>query len=332
MVSIFSVWLYMTENTKYVNLTRTCLSLKRLSCIALLCPLLLLSGCGLNLPSLPTLPSWGSSDSKDANDLADSADALEDEISYIDQRKPKKRKFNPKNMFGKSLRSPTERMDRLERAVQDMRNEFDQVQPSISRLTALESEIQKLVRELKALNNGNGSSSGGSGVSAATNRTIPSPSVGGVGAASNGRNRPSPARKQAAAPTPKTAPAPKKTYQKKIPPNVAGGAANIFDVRIGEHPNRTRIVMDVSSKTSFNVDIDNNEKIAVIELPNAVWSASKAKTLAKSNFVSSYTVETAGDGHILILQLKRNAKVTYKDDLKGNSGGSRRLVIDLSGA
>jgi hypothetical protein len=81
--------------------------------------------------------------------------------------------------------------------------------------------------------------------------------------------------------------APKSTYQRKSAPPLSNGQASVYDLRIGEHPGRTRLVMDVNSKTGFSVDIDNNENIAVIDLPESGWTASTSQALAKSNFISS---------------------------------------------
>ena len=206
--------------------------------------------------------------------------------------------LNPKNLFGKSLGSDSERLSRLERAVQDMRNDFNMVQPSIRRLMAIEGDIQRLVTELEKLNS-----------------DVPA-------AAPKSRSTSTKAPKKTAQ---------KKSFATKTPPPVSG-KASVYDLRIGEHPGKTRIVIDTNSKTSFSADIDNNEKIMVIELPNASWDTKMTKTLGKSPYISSYNVESSGDGHIAIFQLKKNASITYKKDLKGFQGNSRRIVIDVSGS
>lgn len=324
MESIFSVWPYMTENKKYGNLFVVRSPLKRFSCLVLLCAVLTLGGCsGFDLPSLPDIPGFGDDDKSEGAEKD-----MKNEVSYLEEKRKSRGGVNPKNIFGKSLRSDTERMDRLERAVQDLRNEFDQAEPSIRRLTALEGEIQKLIKELKVLNN----DTSGFTTPTAVKRNTSSQGIVGFGASPSVTKRANNAPASKATPV-KPAPtkAPVKSYQKKSPPNIANGVASVFDVRVGEHPNRTRIVMDVSSTTGFNIDIDNNENIIIIELPQAGWTAAKSKNFAKSNFISSYRVESSESGHMMILQLKRDAKVVYKGDLKSNTGNSRRLVIDLGG-
>jgi N-acetylmuramoyl-L-alanine amidase len=220
---------------------------------------------------------------------------------------PKSSGFNPKNIFGKNLRSDSDRLDRLERAVQDMRNDFNSVQPSIRRLMAIEGDIQNLITELEKLN-------------ADPSLATPPPRA----------KKVMNAKKTTMARSHKIPPSTaKKSFVKKTPPPVNGNAS-VYDVRIGEHPGKTRIVIDVNTKTGFNVDIDNNEHIMIIELPNANWATAMSRNFAKSPYISSYNVEASGNGHMAIFQLKRNARVGYKADLSGFQGSSRRLVIDVT--
>ena len=297
----FSVWPFMIGNdiTSHKAIKRS--SLKRFSYAIFACAFLTLSGCsGFQFPNIFSSKSKAET-------------ALKDEVAYIEEKRKEAKSevvktANPKNLFGSSLRSDEERINRLERAVQDMRNEFDSVQPSIRRLSALEGEIQTLIRELRTLN----------GTEAPVVASAPQPRPQQL------NNAPAP-RYQPPANTVR------KTFQKKTPPAMTG-KATVYDLRVGEHPNKTRIVMDSNAKTGFSIDVDNGERIAVIDLPNAGWSATKAKSFARSKFISSYNVESSGNGHILILKLKRNVRVSYKDDLKGTTSASRRMVIDLAGS
>lgn len=301
----------MTESNALRNYKQAFLPVRRFSCLVLLCSVFIISGCGYKPPGFSKLPFF--------NGKTDKAEKARQKLI---KDKLKNGTSSPKNMFGRSLKNEKERLDRLERAVQDMRNEFDRVEPSITRLMGLESEIQTLIRELQQINE--------EGSLPVMTLEKPQPIIPKQMAAKP--QTPAKPVKPIATSSPKSPKPSKKSYQKKTPPPVSNGRASIYDIRIGEHPNRTRIVMDSNAKTGFNVDIDNNEKIAVIDLPQAAWSAAKSKSLAKSNFVKSYSVESSGEGHILILQLKRNAKVTYKDDLKSTTDNSRRLVLDLSGS
>lgn len=217
---------------------------------------------------------------------------------------------NPKNLFGTDLRSNEDRLDRLERSVQDLRNDFENVRPSIKRLMAIEGDIQNLITELKRLND--------------------DPSLASSSQNAFRPNTPTPIRPNSATPVKPAQTAKAAPSQTKTPPPVQGGKASIYDIRVGEHPGKTRIVFDANAKTSFDVDIDNGEKIMVVELPDASWSAKNSMRFGNSSFVNSYSVEPSGNGSMAIFQLKRNAKIGYKADL-GGTGAGRRLVVDLVG-
>lgn len=218
---------------------------------------------------------------------------------------------NDKNLFGVNLRTDDERLNRLERAVQGLRNDFDTVQPSIRRLMAIESDMQELIGELRKLSQEQES---------AFNRPAPVQPIQ-VAPATRVNIPVEPAYRAPTKPT---------TYQNNSAPPVQNGVATIYDVRTGEHPGRTRIVMDVNTATNYTVDIDNNENIMVIDLPNTNWTAAKTMSLGKSPVISSYKVESNESGNIMIVQLKKNAKIGYKATLPSNSGSGKRIVIDVN--
>jgi N-acetylmuramoyl-L-alanine amidase len=108
---------------------------------------------------------------------------------------------------------------------------------------------------------------------------------------------------------------------------------SVMDIRIGEHPGKTRIVLDASGKAAFTADLDNQEKILVIEISGVGWSAAMQQTLSASPLVSSYRVETMdGGGTMLIVQLKRAAVISYKGTMDDAATGGQRLIIDLTAA
>ena len=239
------------------------------------------------------------------------AEEMKNEVSRMEE--PAIRTLEPgnstnKNLFGKSLRSDNERLDRLERAVQELRNDFDTVSPSIKRLMAIEADIQELIGELRQL-------------SSQPAMAAPPPRV---------NRAPEIIRTQKPAIQRTAKPVSPKSFQTKSAPPVQNGMATVFDLRTGEHPGKTRLVMDVNTKASFSVDIDNGENIMVIEIPNANWTARTTGSLPKSKVIQSYSVETNDNGALLIAQLKRNARIAYKDDLPSNKGNGRRIVIDVS--
>ncbi len=305
---------------------------KPLSCVGLLCSIALLSGCGDSTSRLPAFET-----------KSQVTESIEKSTSHIETQKveetkktakkqfttktpekipPKKitrSNLNPKNMFGVDLRSDEERLDRLERAVQKMRHEFDTVTPSIRRLMAVEGDIQELIVELQKLSADPSIATPAPRQHPTRQKSARTPQV----TSMLQSLRPIPTGKM------KAVAKPRKTNQTKTAPAVQNGRANIYDIRIGEHPGKTRIVLDVNTKTSFKTDLDNAEKIMIVDIPKAEWSAATSKNFGKSSFISSYKVESSDGGQLLIFQLKRSARISYQSDI-GGQNGSRRIVIDLS--
>ena len=252
--------------------------------------------------------------SSTSNNSDNSSDNIS--ISKETSRMKKARDFNPKNMFGEEQTSDTERLGRLERMVQTLRNDFDSVSPSIKRLMVLEGDLQTLIAELQEITQLN-----------------------------PGQLQPIPPEEMVQPQQPAVPRAPAQTMAKKhssggkkiynkTPPPLTGQAA-VYDVRVGEHKGKTRIVIDVNAKTPHSVSLDNSEGIMVVELPQAAWQAATSRNYRTSGFLKSYNVEKASEGntgYFLIFQLKRDAQLSYERVLPALSGGgAQRIVFDLSG-
>lgn len=114
----------------------------------------------------------------------------------------------------------------------------------------------------------------------------------------------------------------------------AAESAIISGIRVGQHSDRVRVVFDVTKKgTPFNADLDNNEHILVVELPNAHWETPVlSESFGKMPVLESYKVEpfNNGQGNVFVLQLKGSSKILAQSKLKALSGGGERIVIDLA--
>lgn len=292
--------------------------------VGIFCALIMLSAC--DSPYMPKLPAVLSGETQ-SEVMTESTSHMQPvaEAPRVIPAAPQE-KLNPKNLFGKSLRSDEERLNRLERAVQDMRNEFNNVEPSIRRLMAIEGDIQNLIAELQELSEDPALAKPLRPQPVAEPmpltpkqpiKTVPKPI----------KTRPAPVKPvpEPVVAIPVQTPEPVKTLNRPDP----NGNTGVYSVRVGEHPGKTRIVLDVGSEKTFRTDIDNNEKIMIVELPNTKWTAAKSQSFGKSPFIASYKVEEAGDGHMMIFQLKRKAKIGYEAEIGSISGKGRRIVIDL---
>ncbi|MEM6781668.1 MAG: hypothetical protein AAF569_07375 [Pseudomonadota bacterium] len=219
------------------------------------------------------------------------------------------------NLFGEKLRSDDDRLDRLEGAVQNLRNDFDNMAPAITRLTSVEGDLQELITQLETLLE----------QEAAT--PAPAPVV----------QRPQPVPAQPPAMKPPTQLEPVASRPQPIPdppdapkPASAPPGQSVIGLRVGEHPDKTRIVMDATGQPTFSFDLDNAERIFIVELPGTSWSAATQKNFSSSPLLQSYRTDTLGSGGTrLIMQLKKDAEVTYSKVINGKQSGQKRIVIDL---
>lgn len=213
---------------------------------------------------------------------------------------------NVNGLFAEQLSDNNARFSRLENAVTDLRREFESFKPAITRLVAVESDIQDLIKQLDMLL----------------------------------QNEPPPAPMPAVQPMVPNAPPQQLTPQDTAPPpapapaqstNTSGGS-NVSALRVGQHSDRLRVVMDLSSKASLMADLDNAENLLILELPDASWSAATQKSFAKSPLIRSYTVESInnGRGSRVIMALKKNTQILKQQDLPPGNNPNYRVYIDLA--
>jgi hypothetical protein len=88
-------------------------------------------------------------------------------------------------------------------------------------------------------------------------------------------------------------------------------------------------VLDSNNNVQPAVNIDNNERIMTIELPNTVWQASRSKTFPRSSVIQGYTVQESGSGILMLVQLKKAARLVTKSTLSGTGPSGKRLVFDI---
>ena len=99
---------------------------------------------------------------------------------------------------------------------------------------------------------------------------------------------------------------------------------DIKGVRIGDHMNKTRIVLDVTAKTEATSHIEKDGRQLVIDLPRLNWAAAKAEWKANGGALVSGWVYKDGK---LYVDLIAAAVVKEQTVISGKS--QHRLVIDL---
>lgn len=266
-------------------------------------------------------------------------------------------------LFSTRLDSEVQRLDRLENAVQELRNDFDAMAPAIVRLVAIEKDIQNLVSQLEVLTGGAMAApvapidsalllEEGEPFQPAAVRLPPTPADAVMAQAAAAEDASAVQELPPSAPPAQEVmdvagsgpPVPEPTPPPPLatpPPQAAPVAApaspppaapaTVADVRVGLHPGKVRIVLDVRGKTSFTAELDNQEKILVAELPHAAWTAPSQKSFTGNSVLASYTTEPLPSGGTrLILQLKAQTSLLYKGEMPDAATGGNKIIIDLS--
>jgi hypothetical protein len=271
------------------------------------------------------------------------------------------RGVNAEMLFAEKITDSDDRFRRLENAVTDLRRELNAAMPAIVRLSAVEQDMQELLGQLQTLVEGgpgpvdlslDSAPVPGVTADALPPRPFPAapeegspppaspepvesvPAIAGLDAADAATPEPSssalPVPTGAAAPPPEPEPAevaqaPPDT-PKPEPPASAGPA--VTGIRTGLQPKGiTRIVLDLSGPTTHHSDLDNEEKLLLVEMPEAGWSAALNGTFADAPLLVSWTTEPLPDGKgtRLVLQLRDKVEIVSDSSLTGPA----RIVLDL---
>jgi hypothetical protein len=113
---------------------------------------------------------------------------------------------------------------------------------------------------------------------------------------------------------------------------VATTALTVKGVRIGEHTDMTRLVIDWTGLGAVKADLDNSEKLLLVTLSDTEWDAKKIVSGLSSPLVSGWSVDENGNRKILAIRLKKPVTLKSLDKIAPARDQSARVVIDLSGA
>ena len=128
---------------------------------------------------------------------------------------------------------------------------------------------------------------------------------------------------------PKPAAPPKQTPPPKAAKKYDGVAA--MDMRIGEHDDKIRVVLDTNQNTPFTIDLDNEEKLIIVELPEARWVGPTSQKFSDSALLESYSVESTngGKGSMIVLTLKHQTQILKESILSPDQNPNHRIYFDL---
>ncbi|MCD8493981.1 MAG: AMIN domain-containing protein [Alphaproteobacteria bacterium] len=214
------------------------------------------------------------------------------------------------------------RLIRVERDVQSLRDDFHKLLPPLSNLIVADKSLDKTIADIEA-KNAIEPASGGMDTTAPAMMAAPPAQKqqrsAAYGLRNNGTSASAPAAPKAPLPTLASATA-----------SPAGHA--VQNIRLGEYPGKTRLVLDLSGPSSYKTELDNGEKLLLVQIPQAGWGAEQRKSLAGHPLVAGYTAQPAANGGTtLAIELKKPVKISANSALPPNATyKNHRIFIDLN--
>lgn len=241
--------------------------------------------------------------------------------------------LNNHEYLSQEVRGSISKLGEMRQTLTNMQNDMQVVQPTMQRVQALQSEVNLLNRKFEnMLNVIQGSApvhntdatfyppEGTSGWTEADQRPMQI-----IKARNNivgGHAKPMQSTSQQVR---KAAPS-RTTYAPSIPSGVNG----LIDIRVGEHKNKTRLVLDMASTADARYDLDKTENVMIVEIPGKSAAHLKSKSFAKSRLLKGYDVQKSGDNTIVVFMFKKPTSVLETMKLKGRGNSAHRIVFDLA--
>jgi N-acetylmuramoyl-L-alanine amidase len=108
-------------------------------------------------------------------------------------------------------------------------------------------------------------------------------------------------------------------------------AADVSDVRIGTHPDKTRMVLELSDKVAYRIFTLQDPYRVVIDLPEVTWKIPPTPHSPAGSLISSYRFGLFQSGNSrLVVDIDKPATVTNHVLLPATQRHPYRLVIDLA--
>ena len=112
------------------------------------------------------------------------------------------------------------------------------------------------------------------------------------------------------------------------PPTVS--APTVSGVRLGTHPDITRLVLDVDEAVPYKIFTLSNPYRVVIDFPTLVWNVDKIVSRQAVGVVTGYRYGLFQAGiSRLVIDVKEPVSVAQHKALSANNAGKNRFLIDL---
>ena len=112
--------------------------------------------------------------------------------------------------------------------------------------------------------------------------------------------------------------------------SASAGRVFVKNLRSGVHPDKTRIVIEVSNITEYKVTVDGLRNVLRVKLANTRWDISAQDKLKGSPLLGTYIAREQKNGSVLLeVRLKAKVKIVGTMVLRPNTSSAHRIVIDL---
>lgn len=118
--------------------------------------------------------------------------------------------------------------------------------------------------------------------------------------------------------------------QERNAPSSSSGLA-VVNLRVGEHPNKTRMVLDFTAKPAFSYQVQEEKNLLVITLTNTKWGPKDKKVYSRHPLLLAYIAKEAPNGDtILAIKLRKRIKVLQDAVFPPSDGAGYRIVFDVA--
>ena len=132
---------------------------------------------------------------------------------------------------------------------------------------------------------------------------------------------------------PEAKPVPKKVVEGQSKTRKMSSGVRVTSVRVGKHPDKTRIVLDVSGNAAFDYKMDNKKNVLVVTLKGASWSTDVKRVFSNHPLLLAYLAKPRSNGDtFLAIKMKKPAQLLFKTTYPPSSGKSYRIVFDVAPA
>jgi len=113
-------------------------------------------------------------------------------------------------------------------------------------------------------------------------------------------------------------------------PGAASAAADVVNIRLGVHPDRTRVVLDLSAPAKYRIEPQTDPRRLVITLEDAGIKLASGEPPAGHGLIKAIRFEPGtGGGGRMILELAAPARVAQSQALLAEGSAPARIFVDL---